>query len=432
MPDTRQTQDPLHHSFANDRVNQPIPRTLASLPNEILDQIFTYVIYSSTSICGGEIYKWLHLSLVCSSWKRQFEPLLYRALLLRDQTEVCRVSNELLAFTLKDRPELGDYVKNLDIIDFYGRKRDLNTFAMIIGKCPLTRNLWIETTFNSSREAMIVAASQLRHVESIHLASDSCGPSVECVLAYFATGSLQKLDLQEFGENYSGNWVGSTLAQSYRPSLSPQLKHELSVRRGKAPFTCLALDKPHSGVPLIRDVILWPSQLTKLRLGSMFSPPWQDYTSLAMQELLEIHKATLQFIELGWPGQGEWEIPRFADFERLSTLLLHHRFLFGDSAGHVASKLSAPLLRDLCITAPEGRNNVIVHDYFGFSQLNWISEFASQIRLHPGEICPSLTSVYLPFFSSGPCYLLNEAACVLASCNVKMMYGLEDPQMAQF
>ena len=219
----------------------------------------------------------------------------------------------------------------------------------IIQQCKSIRYLTLEKTpLKPKIRPILYAIASLPQLTSLSILTATSSPAVQMLLGLFEVPTLREFKIQNysFGDNED---LSQPLGRIYHPS-SQKLEEVFSDHYGRGAMTHLNLLVPDAFLSVTKALLRWPARLTRLTLNRfLYSPRKRLYTINAMQDLLEIHRDSLQHIELCIIPGKKCGSPQFAHFPSLQTLHLNKRNALFDTPHQAYRKLTAPNLQQLTI-----------------------------------------------------------------------------------
>ncbi|KAK4692575.1 hypothetical protein P7C71_g4657, partial [Lecanoromycetidae sp. Uapishka_2] len=286
------------------------------------------------------------------------------------------------------------------------------------------------------------ATGALPRLEYLQLSGYANGLLFMAVLAYFAVPTLKKIALDRYEEwatenlELSAGWVSeenpSTLIDRALDYVRTPAIPSVHLRN----LTTLTLSGPVAQ-PLVTEAITkWPARLLKFSLhGILHSNCAEQYTLSAVQQILNLHRESLQDIRLGIiPGGGQ-DIPDFSAFSDLQRLRLNTFNLMGISPLEASRKLAAPSLSYLHIEfETEDQHPEQVEDFATY-EVRWLEEFVALLKPSGDTATSKLEKIFvgfLPIFAlwyfpstddaPWPWDYLDEAAQVVTKRGVTLNY----------
>ena len=360
---------------------------LRRLPDELLCRILEYLA-PRLYMFDFDYGPCLPIPLVCRRWERLFSSILYRNINLGSS---CANTNRrrIKEFdaTLRQRPDLGDAVRRVEVSFHPTSDATCEMLAYILSCCKGLRELLLEITWTQSAWIVLNAAKRAS-LETLELRR---GPSLQMILKHFSLPTLKELSLAYYGLG-NGEKPG---AQKY-PS-SDTAHEDLKLLISSAPpcnVTTMVLERPSAPAHVTRSFLQWPARLTSLTMRCIINSACDaDYTVDNVQGILDDHHHTLQNIGLGILAHGIRSLPDFSSFMSLEWLQIHGYNLFGASSCSAASRLKAPQLCSLGISFNTEDQHQTSPQEFGPDKIGWLEGFFDHMT--PGA--NKLKTVFVEF-----------------------------------
>ena len=251
------------------------------------------------------------------------------------------------------------------------------------------------------------------------------------LLRLFEMPTLTEFKIQNcsFGDNDN---LSQTLGRIYYPS-SQELGEAFSAHYGRGSMTHLYLSVPDAAISVTKSLFRWPARLTRLTLNRfLYSAYNAEYTVSAMQDLLEVHRESLQHIELCIIPGERCGSPQFAHFPALQTLHLNKRNAIFDTPLQAYRKLTAPNLQKLTIDFGGEDAYEDGPAAIGPSEVSWLQNYANHmdpsrpyelfIEYYPNIPPFELNQTEFPADMVWPWVYLDQAVDILAQKGVKLTY----------
>lgn len=180
----------------------------SKLPNELLADIFGYVLANDDSEDDDEQDKWLRLFLVCKRWRDVAEPFLYRRLYHRLELGNGSRSDELAIDQwiemLESRTRLCHYPRSSKITLRRSDETICAKVTKIVTYCRQIRelDLYAELEPNLSSLLHQIETLPLTH---FRLCGPNGDPSVDTIFKYFDIPSLRHMTLSRWGWSKDGD-----------------------------------------------------------------------------------------------------------------------------------------------------------------------------------------------------------------------------------
>ena len=121
------------------------------------------------------------------------------------------------------------------------------------------------------------------------------------------------------------------LGRRYHPS-SRELETAFSDHYSQGAKTHFYLSVLDASISVTKSLLRWPAWLTRLTLNQFLSSAYNaQYTAQVVQDLLEVHLESLQYIKLCIIPSERCGSPNFAHFTALQTLHLNKHNMFFDT-----------------------------------------------------------------------------------------------------
>ena len=377
---------------------------MSNLPHEVLLTIFEYLDDKVPRPSRGDkASPFLPLLAICRLWRVLVEPILYRRTVL----DLCigsitnRQQSQLI-YNLQQQNVRIRYVKELTLIfpweysdewqkfssSAYGGLNLVQIVGWFIGhmeKLSLKGGY-----FEKLGQPLLLAIARLRP-RSLILSGNWCYFLLDHLLFWGDSESLQSVTLEDFS---SGNedypW---SYHKKHRPH--PRATDLLPLDRqytSKLSTIKISLCSPFPNYP--KNLLLWPTGLRSLALRTTITLPGSSlpWTSDNIQSLLNMHKDTLETIELGPFGMlrrrstagsiaPSMAIPELSSFPHLHTLKLEASNLLSETSQSANTKLAAPTLRHLII-GTKYHYNYSEPTRFNSESCAWLADFAKYKAEH--------------------------------------------------
>ena len=221
-------------------------------------------------------------------------------------------------------------------------------------------------------------------LEELSLSGIDHGPSISLIFNNFDLPTLRTLNLWRYGPGVEGSPFAPWSTQQISVSRSDLEAIFPSSKYHTSKISSLQLSDP-SALPMVTEHILrMPANLVNLSLTDLTcSFAASDYTVVAIQRILGIHRYSLKSIELGIiPGDVmKSSMPDFARFPILEKLTMSsYNSIDAETTDNALRKLSGPCLRTLLIkfnTTESRQANVEPPSGFNKTHAKWIKDFAA-------------------------------------------------------
>jgi hypothetical protein len=222
------------------------------------------------------------------------------------------------------------------------------------------------------------------------------------VLAHFDLPRLRKLELRRYGlgadENYGEPWnsqeipAQSTHGRLGEAALPPTRQGNLST---------LELSDPCASPRDIKNLMQWPAHLLSLSMCQIiYKTCTEQYTVDALQEILNVHRDSLQHIQLSRFPSGPIDgIPNFTKFSHLRKLQISQHNLRSQTPHAVSKRLAAPSLRHFRIDFGTGdpyQESPAARD-FAAAQVRWLEELVALLKPSGKTTASKLETIFIDF-----------------------------------
>ena len=330
------------------------------LPDELLLYALHFLVPETPFRLRTDYGPYLSVLSTCRRFRRLYEPILYRALSLGSQGWEMPLRPKKLVRTLGQRPDLREYVWEIDVmLDHYAKPLEdtVSVIAEIIENC--SSNLLVvclQGRWCSELLPVVQAIARCSHLERLILGAKMTGPSIEMVIEIFKLPKIQKLDLQRCSfipDDATLEW-GDIDKQEERDVA--RLGRHLRPKSGA--ISTLNIREPLAWPNAIEALVIWPKNLASFTLESQSSSgtasngSWYipSYTCNAVQKIIKCQNESLRYVNLG--VQERSGIPDFRQFPFLEELHLSAFDLMPSATNtmdFVVRNLDAPNLGKLVI-----------------------------------------------------------------------------------
>jgi hypothetical protein len=310
--------------YHQDSVPNSVSCYINRLSNELLLKILSYIPQEFCPLGPNTG----NLSHVARRWQYAYEPLLFRDLSFVQHKPSWRPNLRIKMFLkiLEERPEVRRYPRRLEFNlreaersedDNIPGSRTLRSPAQdkeayqllikILEAC--TRIRIIRTNVCIDSGLLYKTLKTLPHLEEIEARFDS--PKLP--LAKLNIPGLERLKLHYHADDWT-RIVGNVTKGAKEPPSAPL------HRDRNGPITQLQVYITEMLPPLYEQVFIWPKCLTHLSI--LISPqttPRTYYDEQGLQRIVDIHRTTLEYIELALVYQ---DLPNFSTFPALKSLKL--------------------------------------------------------------------------------------------------------------
>ena len=393
---------------------------LSRVPDELLCHVLEYLAPAHLNF-GCKYGPCLAIPLVCRRWKRLYYSFLYRNVDLGGNPRRIRQ----LDATLRQRPDLGDAIRMVEITFWRPDVATCKMIAYILHCCKGLRNFKLHTGWTQSTWIILNAAKRAP-LATLMLSGFEGGPSLQMILKHFNLPTLRKVSLNRYG---LGN--GEEPGAPWYPSSDTAHEDLKLLLSSVTPCNVTTMDfaEPSAPAHVTRSFLQWPARLTSLTMKFLIhSTCAADYTVDNVQPILDDHHHTLQHLSLGILPHGIRSLPDFSSFTSLESLQINEYNLFGVSPCSAASKLKAPQLRSLEISFNTEDQHMTSPDDFGPDKIGWLEGFLDHITPRANnletvfvEFDPEVTFLD-PERMTWPWSYIDQAVGIFAAHNVAMTY----------
>ena len=375
---------------------------ISMLPDELLDKIFAYLPPPEIELDRPSYADRPPIAIICKHWEYVYDATLYRTISFSDLLGGMKSPALMLVKAIRERTELRKHVRNILV----ERIRIGETICrMIVGTincCQTVRLVSLYLDWTPKVWPIVQAVGVLPRLEILDLSGYRDGPNLQMVLDHFNCRALKKLTLSRYGIGQDDR--PDAPRHPIHPPLSKDAMERFSIlaHSRSSLITTLELNDPSASPHCSRILLNWPARLVRLSLSQLAgSTYWSDYTSGAVERILDIHRDSLQLIEVGViPGRRDQRETRFAnsipDFSRfpcLHEVYLSAYNILAEKPSKAAAKVSAPVLRHLGLRfCTEDQVRESFRD-FSQDQVQWMADFASE-KSNPNN---KLQSVFIDF-----------------------------------
>lgn len=362
------------------------------MPPEVLFIIFSFLPASTD---------FHQLTLVCKSWKEVAETIIYSDI---------SFPNKGYRLLLDNAQHRWRYPNSLKMVFF--PESDQDSYICLLEEArnqgsPIRRAALESGRFLDNQE-LFGRLSEFP-LSCLDLSGLHCGISLSDVLTYFDLPTLRDLRLGRLTWSktvnsalehilYDSPWErfdvtlerepNHPVSQHCQEKVFPRSRH----RRGN--LQKLSLVAPAVGPDVVNLLFSWPARLREVIFSCFFdSICGEDYTSLAIEKLLDIHRSSLEKIEI--PALPENGLPNFSLFCELHHLHIHASSLFCKSPYDAWARLQTPRLRHLTITLASEEESASSDD-FGHAEAEWLKALLLMIQSAPSPQ-NSLSEISLNF-----------------------------------
>jgi hypothetical protein len=353
---------------------------ISVLPDEILSQILSYILPKERWDLSKKEERY-PLTLVSKDWRRIYEPILFRKI------RICSYPREhmllrirkLLA-VLESRPYLRNYPRIIDLELSNPNATTCRNVANLLKRCMAVRTVSFHTDFTADTWVLLCAIKSLPLLEELSLSGHSSGPSIHLVLENYVLPSLKRLRLSRHGvrknsADIEAPWPGEPIPinqYDLEKLLPPNRYHTGNV-------TSLEFSDPSTPPYVTEHILRWPACLVDLSIVWLtHSTASSQYTTEAIQRLLNIHRQSLKCIRVGMIPGGQTGMPDFSNFPCLEQLSMSaYNIMSLETPVNALKKLAAPNLQYLAMNfSPEDQHCESRGD-FSLDQVRWMQNFAS-------------------------------------------------------
>lgn len=395
------------------------------LPDEILSEILGYLSPGD----WNDRQKTISLLFICTRWTRLYRPSFYRRLDLGDRWYDKVVRCTRLLKTLMAQPALAKCVRDIPVILW---EDSSHTLPELLKTCTEIRSLSIHAEWANSWP-MVNAISKLAHLENLRLSGYCGGVSLIAISKIMDLAKLRSLELCRYGVGRDSSthteWpVGAEASAKMLSDILPKERYRTSN------ISKMTLSDPVCSPNVSLLLVSWPASLTDLVITSLCDSRYgAEYTPSAMRDILNIHAASLQRIELDTLCSVGHRIPDFSQFSSLESLRISSYNIFQDPPSIALSKLCSPSLRFLSINFWPGGRHAEDFREFAANRVQWLTEIAaSKASEYPSCGLEEIHIGFQPDMSyvepeemedkTWPWQYLEQAKAALASHGLKLTW----------
>ncbi len=352
---------------------------ISLLPDELLIEIFDYLMPQAS------------IQHVCQRWNRLSDHLLVRHIDLGSDGWSVPDRIKGLHSKLRRYPELCAHVRSLSIQLNKPDAYHCEAIAPIITLCGALQGVFLHTDWNVYTWPIVLAISELTALKTLSLSGTYRALPLEVVFDYFNQPSLRRLHFDHY------------CVRDSQPAMIAYPPAELAIRKlperagrhtsGVVELTLMnAATTPEASECVVRR----SSRLVKLTLKNTWVSPYEErYSADAVQRILDIHRQSLTYIDLGLTLRTDYFVPNFCAYPCLRVLRLSaHAFL--DTVPETLSRrLSTPSLQHLILayTTHSRQDTKSWHRHPEVS-CQWLYDFAT---LHVASDGTNLCSIMIDF-----------------------------------
>ena len=430
------------------------------LPNELLTEILAYLppdIFLHEPPTYGQCPP---IALVCKLWERNYDATQYQNIFLSGYSRWRKLYDWKVLKTLRQQAELCDHVRRIFVCMDYVSEDTYREIADTIKSCQAIHTVVLHVDWSIKVWPIIHAIEMLPRLQNLVLLGPHGGVSLQTLLRHFNQPTLRYVELHRYG-----------LARGETPGLSyfkhePPSPEEVDMLSGVArprssAISSLNLIDPSTSPRCTIILLQWISKLVKLSLSGLTCSTYRSqYTHEAVEQILNVHRESLQHIMVGTIPSGQDEhgnciaagIPDFSKFPCLRELQLSHHNLLFEKPSQAAAKLAATVMCHLAMSfssedqRPGSEDQTLERrSKFAEAESLWMVEFVSQpntrlktifVDYDPWPLRPATNAPWpWEYFDDDPWPLgptthppwpweyLEQAAKELSRYNVAMTYS---------
>jgi hypothetical protein len=372
---------------------------ISTIPEELLLSIFSYESYPP----GIDDNDFVAIPLVCRSWRRIYEPILFRRIACTRWNAIYGRGHSyqarLISEALQKRPHCCNYPQLLTINIYEPGVGTCRILIEIIGRCQNIRSVHLQG-LDTCSWSLLHAIKSLPRLETLHLQY----PSLHLIFKVFGSLPLKNLNLRRYGMGKSATdpcsqWKPElSVSQHYLESLLPPIRYHTGS------MTSLTLHDSNVALHVTEHILRLPKRLEHLSITSFVRAfGWVEYNCAAIQHLLSIHQQSLKSITLGGipcPRGTKRLMPIFTGFPCLEKLSMSvHDIICQETPFVALDKLAAPLLRSLSLSYCSEDEPIERFEDFQVGQVDWLREFASLRKVSGSK----LVELHINFSPSDRC-----------------------------
>lgn len=415
------------------RQKEPLgPCFISALPEELLFEIFSYIPPKIDPRDREEDEGPFPLTLVCRSWRRVYEPMLFGSIYM--DRSVDRRIRKLLKI-LKNRPDLHSHPRTIHLRLSYSNASEATYTAVaeVVELCRVIRAIFLGADFNTWSEPLLRSMMSLPTLEHLHLFD---GPSVHLIREFLALPTLKHMEAYRYGIGENSTDPGSPWLTGPIPITQQDLDKLISPDRYyTSSVTSLGLSDPCTTGHVSKYILQIPARLEELSITWLtHSLCRSSYTPYNIDQLLSIHRLSLKRITLGILPGGKSSMPDFSSFPCLEELSMSAYNVIGSQTPPEALKnLAAPSLHYLKLDFSTEDQLSEWPDDFGPDQLSWMTEFALlKISHYPASKLHRVILCFNPDEDPYYCYStarlwpwehLEQATKAVAQYGLVLQYG---------
>lgn len=406
---------------------------IQQLPNEILAQIFDYLLSEFPSKATRACNFWLTLRAVCRRWQPIIEELACtKAVLLFDYHP------DGMSLFYRRQPWTSKYVRSINYVYSSFRPGATELDLNFLGTLKAVRSLTLDPRCNCIWDEAFETFRKLPLVELKILNLHCTNRSQAFFLTEFSgIPTLRNLTIEFWaGERITGYEVYERPLRR-RTLRNRLLESEMDLDRvlpeskqRTSSITNVCLKAPNITVDLMKRFFLWPARLESVSLTLLDRDIPSDrrlYKGDDISDMLLPHASSLKSIELDSVELDVEEaesaaIPDLSTFECLETLSLFIGDVIHEYPEVAVQKLITPTLKRLVLNVLRKPGNRRVVGGFTDFERGWMMAFVKELQ----QVCdPSrLTIVVVDFTIPDPedRAILDDLVEVNAECEIQIEY----------
>ena len=231
---------------------------ICKLPDELLAHILGFLAPPPRAYNEDEYKQRVGCSTVCKRWRRIFEPLMYHCPDFGLKWEELPRRNRMLLRTLRERPDLPNFVRRLTIVP-RALSRDNDIYVEILERCKQSLREIILYTLREDEYFWIIVRSlkDCAHLLSLSISGRCGGCVLDIVLDNLNIPTLRNLSLSRYGSSFRAPWENSNGISL--GATTSHLESQLADRSGHSAITALKLHDPSVGWYQSYLFAQWPS-----------------------------------------------------------------------------------------------------------------------------------------------------------------------------
>ena len=365
------------------------------LPSEVLLNIFKRLAQDQGLEPYDHYTSYLPFLTVCGNWYHLCQPLLFHKLVLRHDgiDNYPRRTTDLVERLVRES-HLREHVRVV-AIRVKGRveTRQYDEILSVITLCTNIRQLLLDIPWSERALAIFHAASNLLQLNALYVSG---------YLSGYESSKLPSSAMSSLLDNSSLRDLRLHACTIHRSIQTAGVEIPLPIRMKN--ITKLSITDPSFDPEVTEALVATPRRLEHLALNiaQFFG---NTYTDKAVQQIVEIHRASLERVSISRGDHPSWPIsnsmPDFSAFPALRKLHVSPRGIYDSSPEMIGEKIAAPNLEEMVLEVDSGE--------FSFDSIPWSIWAPNQfedISFHrnsqdPGTRFRSIVIKYTPHWWNG-------------------------------